>query len=484
MKSSTSWPPSSRKYSAIVSPVRPTRRRAPGGSFIWPYTSAVLSITPDSVISIQRSLPSRVRSPTPANTESPPCCGRDVVDQLLDQHRLADAGASEEADLAALDVRREEIDDLDARLEDLGGRRQLIERRGCAVDRPARGVGDAAVLLLVDRLSEDVEDAAERLLADRNRDRRAGVVRDGTTREPVRRVHRDGAHAVVAQVLLHLRGQHAGLAAITGQRDLQGVVDSRDRPREDGVEDDALDRDDLSGGALVGHVRCSSVGQRDAWAPRRTNSTRLKPPPRPLHGNWSRLAPLADAIRPVTNGQRSWGLPEWITGGTAGTGASLIATTTRPGGVHCWCVLPEPSVPAKTPAATAATARPTAAKVRVRPRRRGAAACGGNTSCRSGRAGSAVRTRRTSDSASAAHSLQAAHSATWERRAARSVSVASPSTAAEIQTRTAWHFGLSSGGTITVSGSAPRGRCRRSGGQRVHGSLTTRRAESLRAPEW
>ena len=51
MKSSTSWPCSSRKYSAIVSADRPTRRRAPGGSFIWPYTSAVLEITPDSVIS-------------------------------------------------------------------------------------------------------------------------------------------------------------------------------------------------------------------------------------------------------------------------------------------------------------------------------------------------------------------------------------------------------------------------------------------------
>src|ERR1035441_6612531 len=31
MKSSTSCPSSSRKYSATVSPVRPTRRRAPGG---------------------------------------------------------------------------------------------------------------------------------------------------------------------------------------------------------------------------------------------------------------------------------------------------------------------------------------------------------------------------------------------------------------------------------------------------------------------
>jgi hypothetical protein len=51
----------------------------------------------------------------------------DVVDQLLDQHRLADAGAAEEADLAALGVGREQVDDLDAGDEDLGLGRLLGE---------------------------------------------------------------------------------------------------------------------------------------------------------------------------------------------------------------------------------------------------------------------------------------------------------------------------------------------------------------------
>ena len=73
MKSSTSLWECSRKYSAIVRPASGTRRRAPAVSFIWPKTSAVLSITPDSFISFQRSLPSRERSPTPANTEYPLC---------------------------------------------------------------------------------------------------------------------------------------------------------------------------------------------------------------------------------------------------------------------------------------------------------------------------------------------------------------------------------------------------------------------------
>jgi hypothetical protein len=44
---------------------------------------------------------------------------RDVADQLLDEHRLADARAAEQSDLAAALIRREQVDDLDAGLEQL-----------------------------------------------------------------------------------------------------------------------------------------------------------------------------------------------------------------------------------------------------------------------------------------------------------------------------------------------------------------------------
>src|SRR5579862_1433271 len=81
-KRRTSWPSLSRKYSAKVTPESATRRRAPGGSFIWPNTMTVLSRTRISLpeaslnfaccISSQRSLPSRVRSPTPQKTDTPP----------------------------------------------------------------------------------------------------------------------------------------------------------------------------------------------------------------------------------------------------------------------------------------------------------------------------------------------------------------------------------------------------------------------------
>src|SRR6188472_106051 len=60
---------------------------------------------------------------------------RDVVDELHDDDRLAAAGATEGADLAALGEGADEVDDLDARLENLGGRVLVGELRCRAVNR-------------------------------------------------------------------------------------------------------------------------------------------------------------------------------------------------------------------------------------------------------------------------------------------------------------------------------------------------------------
>ena len=68
----------------------------------------------------------------------------DTVDHFLDEHGLADAGTAEQTDLAALDVRGEQVDDLDAGLEHLGLGLELVEGRGLAVDGPALGDLDSA----------------------------------------------------------------------------------------------------------------------------------------------------------------------------------------------------------------------------------------------------------------------------------------------------------------------------------------------------
>ena len=92
----------------------------------------------------------------------------------------------------------------------------------------------------------------ERGLPDRNGDRGAGVDDVDAAREPVRRIHRDGAHAVVAEVLLYLRDQVSAIGEVDSHR----VVDLRQLLGEDRVDDDALDlhdRSDISS-PLVGHL--------------------------------------------------------------------------------------------------------------------------------------------------------------------------------------------------------------------------------------
>ena len=55
--------------------------------------------------------------------------GGDVADQLLDDDGLTDAGAAEQADLAALE-RRHQVDHLDPGLEELGLGLHLVKSGG------------------------------------------------------------------------------------------------------------------------------------------------------------------------------------------------------------------------------------------------------------------------------------------------------------------------------------------------------------------
>ncbi len=160
-----------------------------------------------------------------AEHREPAVFGGDVVDELLDDDRLADAGAAEEADLAALDVGGEQVDDLDAGLEDLVGGVERLEVGRRAMDGPAVSAFD--VVEHVDGLAHHVDDPAEGLLADGHGDGLAGVGGGGAASETVRGVHRHGPHLVVAEVLLDLAHQVQRLAVRALQGDGEGVVDGR-----------------------------------------------------------------------------------------------------------------------------------------------------------------------------------------------------------------------------------------------------------------
>ena len=152
---------------------------------------------------------------------------RDALDHLLDEHGLADAGTSEETDLAAEHVGREQVDDLNAGLEELGLGLELVEGRGLAVDRPAVGplVGRAG--LTIEHLADDVEDLALCGVSDGDRDRSAGVAHLLAAHEAVSGLESDGANEVVTEVLGDLERDLVRVLA-NGDRGLERVVDAGD----------------------------------------------------------------------------------------------------------------------------------------------------------------------------------------------------------------------------------------------------------------
>ncbi len=134
----------------------------------------------------------------------------DRVDQFLNEHGLAHARAAEQPDLAAAGIRREQVDDLDARDENLRFRRLVDEGRRILVDGAAAGGAHGAGF--VHRLADDVDDASESAFADGNRDRLAGVFHLLTAHEAFGDVHRHGAHGGFAQMLRHF--EHKPVAVI------------------------------------------------------------------------------------------------------------------------------------------------------------------------------------------------------------------------------------------------------------------------------
>src|SRR6202163_58709 len=168
---------------------------------------------------------------------------RNVVDQFLNQHGLADAGAAEQADLAALGVGRQEIDDLDAgdenfrfgRLVGVGRRRLMDGAVAFRFDRPG----------FIDRLADHLHYTAHRSPAPRTHDRVAGVADFLTTDQTFGCIHGDGTHGGFAEMLRDL--EHQAVAAVLR---LERVQNGRQMAFELHVDDGADDLRDASG--LVG----------------------------------------------------------------------------------------------------------------------------------------------------------------------------------------------------------------------------------------
>ena len=168
-----------------------------------------------------------------------------IVDELRDDDGLADAGATEGADLAATHEGADQVDDLDAGLKDRGFHVLLDERRGRAMDGVAFLVHDRAPV--VDGVAGDVDDAAEHAVSDRHGDGSAGIDDRHAPDQTFGGGHGDGADNALAEVLLHFQREFfrpAGGAELDGER----LVDGRDvlRGKLD-VDHRADDLDDFAG---------------------------------------------------------------------------------------------------------------------------------------------------------------------------------------------------------------------------------------------
>jgi hypothetical protein len=147
----------------------------------------------------------------------------DVVDHLHHDDGLADAGAAEHAHLAPAGEGNQQVDDLDARLEDVDRRVLLGKQRGQSVNGHPLVRHDGSEP--VHGPSDDVDDAPEARLADGNHDRGARVLHRHAAHQAVGDVHGDAAHHVVAQVLGHLDDEVV-LGSINGRiRDGEGRED-------------------------------------------------------------------------------------------------------------------------------------------------------------------------------------------------------------------------------------------------------------------
>ena len=168
----------------------------------------------------------------------------DAGDHLLDQHGLADTGTTEQADLAAEHVGRQQVDDLDAGLEHLGLGLELVERGGLAVDATTLLDLPHLTLLEVHDVAGGVEHLAERLVADGDRDGPAGVGDRRAADDAVGRAQADRADQAVTDVERDLEGQRL-VDTVDRGVDLERVVHLRDRvARELDVEHRADDASD------------------------------------------------------------------------------------------------------------------------------------------------------------------------------------------------------------------------------------------------
>mmetsp|Transcript_10945 Transcript_10945/g.17738 ORF Transcript_10945/g.17738 Transcript_10945/m.17738 type:complete len:212 (-) Transcript_10945:34-669(-) len=137
--------------------------------------------------------------------------GSNVVDELHNDNSLADTSTAEQPNLTTLGIRGEKIHNLNTSYKNLLRLALLSEEGGSVVDRSLDLGGDGAAL--INGLTNNVHNAAKSLRAHRNQDGLAGVLALLATHKTVSRVHGNGSHHILTQMLGHLENKSGTVLA-------------------------------------------------------------------------------------------------------------------------------------------------------------------------------------------------------------------------------------------------------------------------------
>ena len=145
----------------------------------------------------------------------------DVVDELLDQHGLADAGTAEQTNLSSTGIGGKQVDDLNASLQDLSSGGLLNEGWRIGVDRAELDALNRTPL--VNGLANDIHDTAQSTLSDRNPNGSTSVDDLLSADETLGTVHSNGSDRVLAKMSSDLEDKTTTVEVL----DFKGVQDRR-----------------------------------------------------------------------------------------------------------------------------------------------------------------------------------------------------------------------------------------------------------------
>ena len=144
-----------------------------------------------------------------------------IIDEFLDKDSLAHTGTSEKSDLSALEIRLEQVNDLDTSKKDLLGSRKILELRRFPMNRECTIF--LKVTHAVDSLANYIHDPAADLRTDRHCDRRTGTYSLHAPSKPVSRIHCNSPDRILSNMLLHFYNKLSPIIFY----DLQSFMDSR-----------------------------------------------------------------------------------------------------------------------------------------------------------------------------------------------------------------------------------------------------------------